>query len=75
LSYVIFLCSTSMRYSGSQRALLITLGAYFAIFSSAAALHEGNLGTAFRHKSALLWVCVLVFYISSINRESRIDSA
>lgn len=75
LSYVIFLYSTFMRYSGSQRTLLITLGTYFALFSTAAALYEGNLGTAFRHKSTLLWVCVSVIYISSINRESRKDSA
>jgi hypothetical protein len=75
LSYVIFLYSTFIRYSGSQRTLLITLGAYFAIFSTAAALYEGNLGTAFRHKSTLLWVCVSIIYISSINRESRKDSA
>lgn len=75
LSYAIFLCSKFMRYSGLQRALMFTLGTYFAIFSTAAALYEGNLGTAFRHKSTLLWVCASVIYISSINRESRKDSA
>lgn len=71
LSYVIFLFFIFMRYGGSQRVLLITLGVYFAMFSTAAALYEGNLGTAFRHKSTLLWVCVTVIYISCINRESR----
>lgn len=75
LSYVIFLFSSFARYSGLQRALMISLGAYFTLFIAAAALYEGNLGTAFRHKSTLLWVCVAVIYISSINRVSRKDSA
>lgn len=74
LSYVFFSFSSFARYSGLQRAWMIFLGAYFTVFTGAAALYEGNLGTAFRHKSTLLWVCVALVYISSINRESRKNS-
>ena len=39
--------------------LVIFLYSYIITFSTAASLYEGNLGTAFRHKSSILWALVL----------------
>lgn len=39
---------------------------YIVLFSTAAALYEGNLGTAFRHKSSILWPLVIILIISSL---------
>jgi hypothetical protein len=39
--------------------LVIFLYSYIITFSIAASLYEGNLGTAFRHKSSILWALVL----------------
>jgi hypothetical protein len=36
---------------------------FIVFFSSLAALYEGNLGTAFRHKSSILWSLLLVIAI------------
>jgi hypothetical protein len=36
---------------------------FIVFFSSLAALYEGNLGTAFRHKSTILWGLLLVITI------------
>jgi hypothetical protein len=59
-------------------ARLITVGltSFLLLFSSAAALYEGNLGTAFRHKSTILWTVVFILYISPISeRLNRISFA
>jgi len=34
------------------------------LFASAAALYEGNLGTAFRHKSTILWPLIFILMIA-----------
>jgi hypothetical protein len=44
--------------------LVIWLYSYIITFSTAASLYEGNLGTAFRHKSSILWALVLGLLIS-----------
>ena len=33
---------------------------FFSIYSVAAGAYEGNMGTAFRHKSLILWVVILL---------------
>jgi hypothetical protein len=50
----------------SQQVRIATMGlaAYVLVFSTAAALYEGNLGTAFRHKSAILWPLILILLFS-----------
>jgi len=40
--------------------VVVPTSAFVIAFSSLAALYEGNLGTAFRHKSTILWCLVLV---------------
>jgi hypothetical protein len=40
------------------------LFSYWLTFSVAASLYEGNLGTAFRHKSTILWVVALSLIVS-----------
>lgn len=40
------------------------LTSYVLVFASAAALYEGNLGTAFRHKSTILWPLIFILMIA-----------
>ena len=47
------------------RFIQMSLGSYIILFSLGAALYEGNLGTAFRHKSAILWVLIFILMISN----------
>jgi hypothetical protein len=49
-----------------EKQLKLILISYVLIFSSAAALYEGNLGTAFRHKSSILWPLILLLMISPL---------
>ncbi len=35
---------------------------FFVLYSVAAGSYEGNLGTAFRHKSVILWVVLLLIF-------------
>jgi len=47
-----------------DRIINLSLTAYVLLFASAAALYEGNLGTAFRHKSTILWPLVFILMIA-----------
>lgn len=42
----------------------IYLATFILVYSSAAALYEGNLGTAFRHKSLIFWPVILILLLS-----------
>jgi hypothetical protein len=44
--------------------LVLWLYSYIITFSTAASLYEGNLGSAFRHKSSILWALALGLLIS-----------
>jgi hypothetical protein len=46
---------------------------YLVGFSMSAALYEGNLGTAFRHKSTILWVSILILMIAK-GRNQKLSS-
>jgi hypothetical protein len=50
-----------------NRFFLSWLFSYWIVFSVAASLYEGNLGTAFRHKSTILWAITLVLLFSFKN--------
>jgi hypothetical protein len=50
--------------SGQVRIATMGLASYVLVFSTTAALYEGNLGTAFRHKSSILWPLILILLIS-----------
>jgi hypothetical protein len=47
-----------------DRFINLSLTAYILLFASAAALYEGNLGTAFRHKSTILWPLVFILMLA-----------
>jgi hypothetical protein len=56
--------SLSKRENTVDRFINLSLTSYVLLFASAAALYEGNLGTAFRHKSTILWPLVFILMIA-----------
>jgi len=48
------------RQNNLDRFINLSLTSYVLLFASAAALYEGNLGTAFRHKSTILWPLIFI---------------
>jgi hypothetical protein len=56
--------SLRRRENTVDRFINLGLTSYVLIFASAAALYEGNLGTAFRHKSTILWPLIFIFMIA-----------
>jgi hypothetical protein len=55
-----------------DRFINLGLTSFVLVFASAAALYEGNLGTAFRHKSAILWPLIFILLITpSVLPKSR----
>ncbi len=69
--YGLFGAFRRFRYT-AESFIRITLGAYILVFSSAAALYEGNLGTAFRHKSSILWPLLLTLLLfNSVNAATK----
>ncbi len=44
---------------------------FFSIYSVAAGAYEGNMGTAFRHKSLILWVVVLLLASTIVATQQR----
>jgi hypothetical protein len=44
---------------------------FFAIYSVAAGAYEGNMGTAFRHKSLILWVVILLLASTIVATQQR----
>jgi hypothetical protein len=52
-----------------NRFIISFLFFFLICFSTAAALYEGNLGTAFRHKSTILWSLLLILILT---KESKI---
>ncbi len=59
---VIYLVYT-VRTSKTEKFIVFGLMFYVFSFSSLASLYEGNLGTAFRHKSSILWPLVTIFIV------------
>ena len=47
-----------------SRFISLTLTSFVLVFAFSAALYEGNLGTAFRHKSTILWPIIFILMIS-----------
>jgi hypothetical protein len=44
---------------------------FFSIYSVAAGAYEGNMGTAFRHKSLILWVVILLLASTIVATKER----
>ena len=48
---------------------------FFSIYSVAAGSYEGNMGTAFRHKSLILWVAILLLASTIVaTKEGKAES-
>jgi hypothetical protein len=45
--------------------------AFFSLYSVAAGAYEGNMGTAFRHKSLILWVVLLLLASTIVATQQR----
>jgi hypothetical protein len=56
--------SLRRRENTVDRFINLGLTSYVLVFASAAALYEGNLGTAFRHKSTILWPLIFILMIA-----------
>ena len=56
--------SLRRRENTVDRFINLGLTSYVLLFASAAALYEGNLGTAFRHKSTILWQLIFILMIA-----------
>ena len=56
--------SLRRRENTVDRFINLGLTSYVLLFASAAALYEGNLGTAFRHKSTILWPLIFILMIA-----------
>ena len=56
--------SLRKRENTVDRFVNLALTSYVLLFASAAALYEGNLGTAFRHKSTILWPLIFILMIA-----------
>jgi hypothetical protein len=56
--------SLRKRENTLDRFINLSLTSYVIVFASAAALYEGNLGTAFRHKSTILWPLVFILMVA-----------
>ena len=44
---------------GPEKLIILGLSIFTITFSTLASIYEGNLGTAFRHKSTILWALVV----------------
>ena len=55
-----------------NRLIISFLISFLICFSTAAALYEGNLGTAFRHKSTILWSLLLILILTKDSTIPRI---
>ena len=66
LGLILYAAFAAFKKSLSKVAkfLVIWLYSYIITLSIAASLYEGNLGTAFRHKSSILWALTLGLLIS-----------
>jgi hypothetical protein len=70
LMFVTYLICT-VRISKTETFIVFGLMFYVFSFSSLASLYEGNLGTAFRHKSSILWplATILIVLITQKKRQ------
>ena len=44
---------------------------FFSIYTIGAGAYEGNMGTAFRHKSLILWVVILLLASTIVATKER----
>ena len=64
---VMFIRNRRVAFFGALAPSLI----FFSIYSVAAGSYEGNMGTAFRHKSLILWVVLLLIASTIVATQQR----
>jgi hypothetical protein len=69
--FLIFYLLLTRKIQNTSRLMVAWLVLYISIFTSLASLYEGNLGTAFRHKSSILWPLGAICFILLVNEKKR----
>jgi hypothetical protein len=64
---VMFIRNRRLAFFGALAPSLL----FFSIYSVAAGAYEGNMGTAFRHKSFILWVVLLLIASTIVATQQR----
>ena len=64
---VMFIRNRRLAFFGALAPSLL----FFSIYSAAAGSYEGNMGTAFRHKSLVLWVVLLLMASTILATQQR----
>ena len=64
---VMFIRNRRLAFFGALAPSLL----FFSIYSVAAGSYEGNMGTAFRHKSLILWVVLLLIASTIVATQQR----
>ena len=64
---VMFIRNRRLAFFGALAPSLL----FFSIYSVAAGAYEGNMGTAFRHKSLILWVILLLIASTIVATQQR----
>ena len=64
---VMFIRNRRLAFFGAIAPSLL----FFSIYSVAAGAYEGNMGTAFRHKSLILWVVILLVASTIVATQQR----
>jgi hypothetical protein len=64
---VMFVRNRRLAFFGALAPSLL----FFSIYSVAAGSYEGNMGTAFRHKSLILWVVILLLASTIVATQQR----
>ena len=64
---VVFIRNRRLAFFGAFAPSLL----FFSIYSVGAGAYEGNMGTAFRHKSLILWVVLLLIASTIVATQQR----
>ena len=64
---IMFICNRRLAFFGALIPSLL----FFAIYTIGAGAYEGNMGTAFRHKSLILWVVILLLASTIVTTQQR----
>ena len=62
---IMFIRNRRLAFFGALAPSLL----FFLIYSVAAGAYEGNMGTAFRHKSLILWVLVTLLFSTIVTTQ------
>ncbi len=69
LFFVAFALLFRLDFLSESIPAIISISFFIVLFSTAAALYEGNMGTAFRHKSTILSPLILLLLLSLVSQK------